>query len=56
MIEKCNFKQNKSTLMGQIVLDCALGSPLPLTGAFTCVGEENCILYQMYRQIAESTL
>lgn len=56
VIEKCNFKQIKRTLVGTEALDCAISNPTLFTGICSCVGENNCILYQIYKKIEESDL
>lgn len=56
MIEKCNFKQKKATLSGTTVSDCILCNPTIFVSAYSCPGEQDCILYQIYRRVEDSTL
>jgi hypothetical protein len=55
-IKECNFKANKTNMVGGTVDDCILCNPKLFTGVSKCVGEQNCILYQMYRRIEESDI
>jgi hypothetical protein len=55
-MKECNFKQKKRTLGGNEVLDCAISNPTLFTGICSCTGEENCILYQMYKKVEESDI
>lgn len=56
MIEKCNFKVRKTNIVGGAIDDCILANPQLFTGVSQCAGEQNCILYQMYRKIEDSDL
>lgn len=50
MIEKCNFKMEKHSIVGTPVFDCSLCSMNIISmGGPTCKGESNCILYEIYR-------
>jgi len=56
MINECNFKVKKATLSGTTVSDCQICNPNLFTGAYSCVGEKECILFQIYQRIADSDI
>jgi len=52
MIKECNFKREDEDIYLDI---CVLGSRNNIDGPFyysECSGEDNCVLYQIYKQLA----